>query len=202
MIYKYLILLMFFLTPSRAMPAELGRLFFSPEQRAQLDLARIKRDQRPLLETNAAPNSATPAPRGPAVVTFNGAVQRGDGKSTVWINGNPVTERNRLRNEMEVSVIGMRRDGELALAIPQASRKASLKVGQSLDVTSGRIDEPYSRRATERPTTEVAPSAGAEPVPVAKPAIPARPRRPLRNSDLMASDPDSGAAAMERPAAK
>ncbi|MBM3342258.1 MAG: hypothetical protein FJY56_09120 [Betaproteobacteria bacterium] len=143
----------------------MGRLFFTAEQRAQLDIARARHDPRaPVVsepEILAAP--ALAVPRGPGVVTYSGVVRRGDGKSTVWINGKPVTERNRAgASAGEVSVLGMREDGAVSIAVPQASRTASLKVGQSLDVNSGRIDESY----TSRPgAPSPSPQTQAEPAP-------------------------------------
>jgi hypothetical protein len=196
--HKYLILLIFLFSPQNLSAAELGRLFLTPEQRSQLDVARVRRDQRPLINNDAAQSSAAPVPQGPAVVTYGGSVRRSDGKSTVWINGKPITERNQIRNDTEVSVLGMRRDGALSIAIPQAQRTASLKVGQQLDVNSGRIDEPYARRTTlpqsalltapetivSSPTTAVTPSP--------------RPKRPSRESEFKEADPESGAAPAER----
>jgi hypothetical protein len=80
------------------------------------------------------------------VVTYNGVVRRSDGKSTVWINGNPITERS--TSNPEINLLNVRRDGAVSIAVPQADRTASLKVGQSLEVTSGTIEESYARRAT------------------------------------------------------
>lgn len=53
----------------------LGRLFFTPEERQQLERQRTQ----PTVE-------ARPSPSG---VTVNGLVQRSDGKAVVWVNGVP-----------------------------------------------------------------------------------------------------------------
>lgn len=148
---KYLIFIYLFFPVSSSATDGLGRLFLTPEQRAQLDLVRVKRDQHQTTNSDAS-MPAMAAPAGPGVVTYNGMVKRSDGKSTVWINGKPVNERDRTRKDAEVNVLGLRNDGAVSLAIPQANRIASLKVGQNLEVTSGRIDEAYLRRAA--PTTE------------------------------------------------
>lgn len=59
--------------------ADLGRLFYTPEQRADLEAARA-RGTRP----------ARPATRGAAApVRFDGVVIRSDGHSTSWVNGKP-----------------------------------------------------------------------------------------------------------------
>ena len=53
---------------------ELGRLFFSAEQRAQLEYNRQQQD---------------PAPDNARSLTVNGIVQKHGGERTVWINGVP-----------------------------------------------------------------------------------------------------------------
>ncbi|MFZ0107478.1 MAG: hypothetical protein WAK92_11515 [Thiobacillus sp.] len=57
-----------------------GRLFYTPEQRAQLEAAR----DRNVTQTRHASPTATPAP-----LRFDGMVIRSDGKSTSWVNGRP-----------------------------------------------------------------------------------------------------------------
>lgn len=152
----------------------LGRLFFAPGQRAQLDVARAQRDRRaPII----VENTEQAAPQGPDVLTYSGVVRRNDGKSTVWINGKPMTERTR---DGDVNLLGVRRDGAVSVTVPQTDRAASLRVGQSLDVISGTIEEPYARRKTLQSS------------PVR--AAPAAASRRLTKSDAKVSDPDSGAA--------
>ena len=143
---NYLFLLIFIAIPEVRAADNLGRLFFTPEQRAQLDIVRAQRDPRQpvVAETERAVSPPAPAPQGPDTVTYNGVVRRSDGKSTVWINGKPIDERSRIRGSREVNVVGMRKDGAVYVAVPQASRTASLRVGQRLEVESGRIIDPYS----------------------------------------------------------
>ncbi len=169
--------------PHGALAADgLGRLFFAPAQRAQLDVARAQRDRRGAQTTEVE----QPAPQGPDVVTYSGVVRRNDGKSTVWVNGKPITERTR---DSDVNVLGVRRDGTVSVAVPQADRSASLRVGQSMEVTSGAIEEPYARRATlYRPPATTVPSAAAA-TPATTP--PAAAKRAARRDEI---DPDSGAA--------
>lgn len=134
---------------------ELGRLFFTPAQRAQLNAARANPNRQPLASPEAAPTAA----QGPGGVTYSGVVRRGDGKSTVWINGKPMSEHSR---DGEVSVLGVRRDGAVSIAVPQSERSASLRVGQSMDVVSGSIAESYARRETrDNPVPKPAPAAAS-----------------------------------------
>lgn len=57
-----------------------GRLFYTPEQRAQLEAAR----DRNVTQTKEASPSVTPTP-----LRFDGMVIRSDGKATSWVNGQP-----------------------------------------------------------------------------------------------------------------
>ena len=220
---NYLFLLIFYCFGDALAADSLGRLFLTPEQRAQLEIVRAQRDRRlPVsIETETAAAPVPAAPQGPEIVTYNGVVRRSDGKSTVWINGKPVNERDRRRSDSEVTVLGVQRDGAVSVAIPQADRKASLKVGQSLEVTSGTIEESYARRATlARPQVNTpaatpsaatpavtAPAATPAPAPTAPAAAtpipsasvagasPAKPAgHPVRESDTKEADPESGAA--------
>ena len=168
-------------------------IFFTPSQRAQMDVARAQRDRR-LPVMISSDTTEQPAPQGPDVVTYDGVVRRSDGKSTVWINGKPMTERTR---DSEVSVVGVRRDGAVSINVPQADRSASLRVGQSMDVTSGKIEEPYARRATlYRPPAKPAPSGptAAPPSPPTAVAAPTATAKRAARRDSTESDPDSGAA--------
>jgi len=57
-----------------------GRLFYTPEQRAQLEAAR----DRNVTQSRQASPTVTPAP-----LRFDGMVIRSDGKATSWVNGQP-----------------------------------------------------------------------------------------------------------------
>ena len=163
----------------------LGTLFFTPAQRAQFNILRERSARQPF-----AAEPEKEAPRGPDVLTYGGIVRPSEGKPTVWINGKPITERGGGR-DISVSV---RRDGGVTVAVPQAERAASLRVGQSVDMTSGTIEEPYARRITiVRPAEKQAPAPVAPtlvnpaPVAAAKPAA--------RRDEI---DPDSGAVPADR----
>ena len=156
----------------------LGRLFFSPAQRAELDAARARRDRgRPAIAEVESPPST-----GPDVVNYSGLVRPNDSgtPSTVWINGKPMTGHTRGN---EVNVTGVWRDGAVDVVIPSGGRPASLRIGQSMDVASGMIEEPYARRAT-------IPSTASNAAPAGKAPATARATR----RDTGASDADSGAA--------
>ena len=71
--------LLLLLVAGHAAAAELGTLFNTAEERARLD--RLRRGEA--TETAAGPIAAKPE--------VTGFVRRSDGRSTVWINGVPVT---------------------------------------------------------------------------------------------------------------
>ena len=85
---------------------ELGRLFFTPEQRAQLDYSFAR--------------TARPDDTYDRAVTLNGIVQKHGGKRTAWINGTP----------QEVGRSDERTPESLSVAIPGQSKPIKLKVGQ------------------------------------------------------------------------
>ena len=67
--------------PSHA--ADLGRLFYTPAERAQLEAARARNVTRAPSTAPAAAAAAAPQQR------FDGVVIRSDGTSTRWVNGRP-----------------------------------------------------------------------------------------------------------------
>lgn len=124
------------LLPALAMAAPpLGRLFYTPEQRARMDVARQQERNVRIEDEEAAP-AAPP----PANIILNGVITRSDGKTTVWINNRPQTPE---QTGQGVGVQG--RGGQINVTLPDARRNVPLKVGQSLDVTSGKVEEVYRR---------------------------------------------------------
>lgn len=79
-----LILVMLPMRPGLAEPGEVGRLFYTPAQRIQLEDARARRVTRLGDPSKSAVPVATPAPR-----RFDGIVIRSDGEATRWVNGQP-----------------------------------------------------------------------------------------------------------------
>ncbi len=91
-----------------AQAGELGRLFYTPEQRQQLEYQ------------DASANSNESGPRNYIVV--NGIVQKKGGNRTVWINGTAQpTERSDGKNPAVAPV-----------TVPGKSNPMRLKVGQRL----------------------------------------------------------------------
>jgi hypothetical protein len=96
----------------------LGRLFFTPQQRQDLD----RRRQANIQESSVTANS---------FVTVNGQVSRSNGKSTVWINGVPQETSRKPADPSRVTV----QEGE-------GERSINLKIGQTLDRARGQVKDP------------------------------------------------------------
>jgi hypothetical protein len=133
--------------PVQAADSAPGRIFFTPEQRAQLDILRKQK-------AVASQKRDEPVPE---TVTYSGIVRNSDGKATVWINDEALSEAE-LRNKQ--SIVGrIGRDGQITLQAPQSA--VQLKVGQSATLFSGKVDESFTQRPiTKKPAeTNKAPAA-------------------------------------------
>jgi len=145
----------------------LGRLFFTPAQRASLDVARSQR-ARAALSTEKPEQEAAPVPQ---TITYNGVLRRSDGKTTVWINNQPVNDEE---SAGAAAIVGrVRPDGSVTLQVPQSGRSVILKPGQSVELLSGAVEEASSRKL-EASKTEPKPAA----TPAAKPTTEARTAKP------------------------
>jgi len=134
-----------------------GRLFFTPAQRAALDVARTQR-ARAMLSNEKTEQEAAPVPQ---TIIYGGVVQRSDGKSTAWFNNQPVNDREPLGG---AAIVGrVRPDGSVTLQVMQSGRSVSLKPGQSVELLSGAVEEGYSRN----PAAEPAPKSKPAPKPAA-----------------------------------
>lgn len=122
--------------PVAAPQAPLGRLFFTPTERSQLDVARLQR--KPTPQSPAEPEQVE-APPAPQVVSYGGIVRRSDGKAMLWINNRLVEEKDALKG---LSLKGkVRPDGAVTLQVPQTGGSIDVKVGQSVELQTGRIGE-------------------------------------------------------------
>jgi hypothetical protein len=112
--------------------AEMGRLFFTPTQRATLDSAR-KQNVRTEID-NGTPEDVAPPPQN---ITINGLVRRSDGKTTVWVNNQMVTEQR----PNGVNVVPYKNGNRVKLSTPDSGHSVDLRVGQTLEINSGTIQE-------------------------------------------------------------
>ena len=105
----------------------LGRLFFTPAERAQLDVARTQK-QRPQQVGSAETVEKPQAPPAPQIITYSGIVRRNDGSAVLWLNNRPVDAKDALSG---LAVKGrVRPDGTVTMQGPQVGTNIELKVGQ------------------------------------------------------------------------
>ena len=107
---------------------ELGRLFFTPEQRAALD---ARRKARVPDKPAAVPQAESPVTR------INGAVQRSGGRSTVWVNGLPVPEGSQPDGPRPAARGA--NPGRVTIPDGEGGQRVDLRVGESLDRGSGEV---------------------------------------------------------------
>lgn len=129
----------FALLPCQVMAAEqaIGRLFFTPEQRARMDVAR-QQERSIKIDTEQQDNEPPPAN-----ITLNGVITRSDGKTTVWIN-NREQSGQQIAPDIAVPKHG-RPAAQVSVITPDTKRAIQLRVGQSLDMSSGQVEEGYRR---------------------------------------------------------
>lgn len=96
--------------------ADLGRLFFTPQQRAELDKRRLAN----------VPEKEEATPVREVLVTVNGYVGRSSGKTTTWVNGVPQYDTVRSADPSR-------------LPIDAASGPQRVKVGSTLDTNRGEV---------------------------------------------------------------
>lgn len=120
--------------PAAAAAEELGRLFFTPQQRQDLDRRRA---------TNRAEEEAPQIREGP--LTLEGHVQRSSGKTTTWINGVPQYDNHTSRDPARVTVVPNEGEPSVSLKVGQIYERMSGEVRDNLhggQVTVGRPSRP------------------------------------------------------------
>jgi hypothetical protein len=111
-----------------AQSQDIGRLFFTPDQRASLDARRKAR----VPDTRGGGVVASPVPR------VDGYVKRSAGPPTVWINGDAVPE-----NAPEAPRIdsGRSASGSVSINVGESGSRVRLKPGESLDRGNGEVHD-------------------------------------------------------------
>lgn len=117
---------------SLAMPAyaeDLGRLFFTPEQRGALDARRKAR----------IPDKPTAVVVESPVTRIDGVVSRRGGKSTTWVNGEAVPEGTQPEG---LRLRPKRNDNSrIVVNIGETDSDVDLKIGQSFDRGTGEVKD-------------------------------------------------------------
>ena len=100
----------------------LGRLFYTPEQREDLDRRRSSNARESLISTDGT-------------LTVNGQVRRSSGLGTTWINGVPQDDRTRPRSRPADAT-------QATVNLGDSEPPAKLKVGETLDRGRGEVSDP------------------------------------------------------------
>ncbi len=130
---------------------ELGRLFFTPQQRQDLDRRRA---------TNRAEEEAPQIKEGP--LTLEGHVQRSGGRTTTWINGVPQYDSHTSRDPARVVVVPNEGEPGVSLKIGQIYERASGEVRDGLNGGEITVGKPVAKvRSGARPGANAKSSAPA-----------------------------------------
>lgn len=122
---------------------ELGRLFFTPQQRALLE-----RGQHPDIGNPEQPGQ----PDQPAIaesLTVSGIVQKHGGERTVWINGVPQVAGTSDERAPE----------SVPVAVPGQRQPVKVKVGQKLLLETPPQPKPVGQKSTEEPSQQKPPAS-------------------------------------------
>jgi hypothetical protein len=101
--------------PPAAAAEELGRLFFTPQQRLDLDRRRAANVQEALVVQEST-------------VTVEGRVSRSSGKSTTWVNRVPQHDSYKSADPAQVTI-----------STGEGQPEVTLKVGQTHDNVRGEV---------------------------------------------------------------
>jgi hypothetical protein len=117
---KRLLLIALLVNGNPCFAQEVGRLFFTPDQRSALDARRKAR----VPDKPAAVVVASPTTR------VDGFVKRSTGPSTVWVNGEPLPE-----GTGDAPRIGPRG----SISVDDGGRRTALRPGEVLDRGTGEV---------------------------------------------------------------
>ena len=105
---------------------ELGRLFLTPEQRSALDARRKARvPDKPAAAVVASP-----------VTRIDGYVKRSGGRSTVFINGDAVSETSPEAPRIDTANTP---GGSVSVNVGEGGSRARLRPGETLDRGNGEV---------------------------------------------------------------
>jgi hypothetical protein len=107
------------------------------------------------MRRNSGRNETEGAAPAAGEITLNGIVKRSGGKSTVWINRVAQSEMDLVPGPKAQP--GQARLPSIPVNVPSMKKIINLKVGQTLDIGSGKIREGY------QPATVIEPSPATNP---------------------------------------
>jgi hypothetical protein len=141
----------------QAQEVKLGRLFSNPSERNNLDKLRLqnKLGENAPTEEIATPTETNIPAAAPSiqVLTHNGFVKRSNGTETTWINQVPSDKQKasaNIRVKQQLSKVPV-----VTVTLPSGKRQ-ELKVGQSFDISTGKVREVYEVPASSTASDKAA----------------------------------------------
>ncbi len=127
-----------------------GRLFNSTNQRQQLESQRAAPNRNMPIKKSVMLEQPVEAPV-TKPVTLNGYVKRSDGKSTLWVNRQPVQE-NAVLDDIQIGKLNLQPETQhgrktatqsekLNIRIPANGQHIQLKAGQQFDPNKNQVKE-------------------------------------------------------------
>jgi len=131
----FFLIIFFYYSLSIAEDFNLGRLFFSPQERTELDRLRLQAEQ-----AKYSQNKETALPI-PSFVNLKGFMTNNQGKNIVWLDDNhPIEELNIPGLRLDIQHVN---ENGLPIQIINGDKQLKLKPGQHLDTTNGQVIENY-----------------------------------------------------------
>ena len=180
--------------PSPGPAPELGRLFFAPTERADIERDRGKPSREPA------------AVEGPESVTVNGVITRRGAPAVPLINGRALARGESLSG---LTITGLA-DGRVRVTRNADGKSGLARPGQTVDLATGEVREPFDVADNRKrdalppqslPYTSGVPAPVAEKATAGKPVKTRRPRRAKRSSGKTPAAPPAPPARAEAPAA-
>lgn len=139
------------MTQEQMSKEQYGRLFHDAHQRQLLENQRGTANTTKIIGRKGVLSEKPATPPITEPVTLNGYVKRSDGKSTVWVNGQPVQENTTLdavqvgkltsHTQMQKGRKQAIQSDKLNINLPANGQRVQLKAGQQYDPQSHQIKE-------------------------------------------------------------
>jgi len=126
--------------PAVAAAEELGRLFFTPQQRQDLDRRRA---------TNRVEEETPQIREGP--LTLEGHVQRSSGKTATWINGVPQYDSHASRDPSRITVVPNEGEPGVSLRVGEIYERMTSEVHDGLQGGRITVGKPSSKAVHSAP---------------------------------------------------
>jgi len=142
----FFIIILFYSSFSFAEELTIGRLFFSPKERAELDQLRLQFEQTKYTQNK---ENATPIPN---FLNLKGFIKTNQGRNVVWLDNNNAIEELNIPG-LRVDISNVNENG-LPIHIINGDKQLKLKPGQRLDTTNGQIMERYYEQNIQNPPSK------------------------------------------------